>query len=118
MEIIALVDILKFIAALVFVLALMIGLAIFIKRVELKGGPVARLQKRRLKIIESLNMDARHRLVLIQRDNQQHLVILSSNGETIVETGIEATQDNAELKNKDLENKKTDILQNETAKAA
>lgn len=82
---------LTFAAALVFVLALMGLLAFVLKRFGpgAAGGLIS-TGKRRLKIIETLPLDARRKAVLLQRDNRQHLVILGPAGETVVETDIEA----------------------------
>jgi flagellar protein FliO/FliZ len=77
---------------LLFVLSLMGGLAFALKYFGIGGA--ARLipaDKRRLKIVETLPLDARHRAILLRRDNKEHLVILSPTGETVVETGIAVT---------------------------
>ena len=42
----------------------------------------------RLKVLETRAIDARTRLVLIQRDNQEHLLLLTPAGATVVETAI------------------------------
>jgi flagellar protein FliO/FliZ len=87
---------LRLIAALGFVLALMGGLALILKKLGVAGTPVTQGNKRRLKVVESIPLDARRRLVLIQRDGKQHLVILGANSETVVETDIEPlASDNA-----------------------
>ena len=44
---------------------------------------------------EALPLDARRRLILLRRDDREHLVILGTNGETVVEQGIESRQDKA-----------------------
>ncbi len=75
-------------AALVFVLALMGGLAFVLRKLGLSGPAVNIQGKRRLKVIESLPLDARRRLVLLQCDDEQHLVILGPSGETVVKNGI------------------------------
>jgi flagellar protein FliO/FliZ len=81
-------DLLKMLAALVFVVSLMGGLALVLKRLGL-GGPVAiGPAQKRLKIIEVSALDGRRRLVLLQRDDVQHLVILGPTTETVIETGI------------------------------
>jgi flagellar protein FliO/FliZ len=88
-----LTDYLKFLFALLFVLSLMGGLAMALKYFGVGG--VSRLipaDKRRLKIIEMLPLDARHRAILLRRDDKEHLVILSTSGETVVETGIPVTE--------------------------
>jgi flagellar protein FliO/FliZ len=113
MEILTLTDLLKFISALLFVLSLMVGLAYIVKRMELKGSNVTKLGRKRVKVLESTNIDARRRLVLIQRDNKQHLVILSPNSETVVESWEES-----EIETTNLKDIKTDILKDEAGKAA
>lgn len=92
MTIISFAQFVKFAAALVFVLALMGGLALVMRRVN--GAQVSKISgRRRLKIVESLPLDPRRRLVLLKRDDCEHLVILGTNGETVIETGIRAGQD-------------------------
>ena len=51
-----------------------------------KGDPTAR----RLAIVEIMSVDPRRKLVLVQRDDKEHLILLSATGETVVETGIDA----------------------------
>ena len=90
------VDYLKFFFALIFVLALMGGLAYILKRVGWGQGrisPLGQKNKKRLKIVEILPIDARRKAVILQRDNTQHLVLLSSTGETVLETNIKAPKD-------------------------
>jgi flagellar protein FliO/FliZ len=86
-------DLVRLFLALAIVLALMGGLAFVMKKLGLAGtfGDIPG-KKGRLKLLETLPLDARRRLVLIQRDDRQHLVILGVNGETVVEAGIESQQ--------------------------
>lgn len=77
----------KFFAALLFVLGLMGGLALVMKKLGLQGR-VLSTGKERLKILEILPLDTRRRLLLIRRDDAEHLVILGASGETVVETNI------------------------------
>ncbi len=83
-------QIFRLLAALAFVVALMGGLALLLKKLGLPGTPDVPANKRRLKIVESLPLDARRRLVLLQCDTTQHLVILSASGETVIGTDIES----------------------------
>lgn len=79
---------LKFVAALLFVLAL-IGLLAWLARrfgLGLRAGPV--VGARRLALVEVMVLDARRRLVLVRRDDVEHLLLLGANGESVVETGI------------------------------
>ncbi|MCB1651066.1 MAG: flagellar biosynthetic protein FliO [Alphaproteobacteria bacterium] len=91
-------ELLKMGAALLFVLGLMGALVLVLKKLGLANpAPITRGDKR-LKIVESVPLDARRRLMLIQRDDVQHLVICGQNGETVVETGIKSldNEDHAE----------------------
>jgi flagellar protein FliO/FliZ len=77
--------------SLIFVLAL-IGLFAWLLR---KFGPPARLKRggaRRLSIVEVQPIDARRRLVLVRRDDREHLILLGIGQDLVVETGIEPPQ--------------------------
>lgn len=78
----------KMLLALVFVVGLMGVLALVMKKLGLGGNVNMPGAKRRLKVIETTPIDARHRMAIIQRDDVQHLVIFGPNGETVVETNI------------------------------
>lgn len=93
MELISLPDLLRFVAALVFVLALMGGLSLVMRRIN--AGTRARIGKRRLGIVESLPLDARNRLVIVQCDKREHLLIIGANGQRVIETMPESRQDSA-----------------------
>ena len=89
-------QILRLIFAMLFVLALMGMLNVVVKRVygtQLQTGN----KKRRLQIVETLPIDVRRRLVLLRRDDREHLVILGTNGETVIEQGIESGQNSVSL---------------------
>jgi flagellar protein FliO/FliZ len=86
-----LTDYARFIFALLFVLALMGGLYMALQYFTNKGslGSLKLNAKRRLKIIEVLPIDQKHKAVLISRDGvTEHLVILGASSETILETNI------------------------------
>lgn len=81
---------LKFFSAFVFVLALMLLLSWFLKRIGLSGPLVTNAGKRRLTVVEFLSIGHRHRLVLVRRDDREHLLLLGPQGEAVVETSIPA----------------------------
>ena len=81
-------DYIKFIAAFCLVLGLMGGLALVLKRIGLGNVGMMPADKRRLKIVEILQLDPRRKAVLIRRDDTDHLVILGPSGETVIETNI------------------------------
>jgi flagellar protein FliO/FliZ len=79
----------QFVAALAFVLALIAGCAWAVRRFGLFSQMAPKLGgKRRLSIVETLGLDAKRRLVLVRRDDKEHLVILGPASETVVEAGI------------------------------
>ncbi|MBL4803440.1 MAG: FliO/MopB family protein [Alphaproteobacteria bacterium] len=81
-------SLLKMLAALLFVLGLMGGLALVLRKFGFSGRVSTPGEKARLKIVESIPVDARRRIAIIQRDDVQHLVIFGPEGETVVETNI------------------------------
>lgn len=89
------VEFVKYMAALVFVLALMWGLSLIMRRVNAGSGLMMKSQ-RRLRIIETIPLDHKRRLMLIRRDDREHLVILGATGETVVESGIAAHENISE----------------------
>lgn len=79
-------------AALLFVLGL-IGLAGWAyRRYGGQFGAAVRptAQTRRLKVVESTNIDGRHRLVLVARDDVEHLLVVGLDTSILVENGITA----------------------------
>ena len=81
-------DYIKFVAALILVLAMMGGLALILKKLGLDRAGGITSGKRRLKIIEIMNIDTKHKAALIQCDDKQHLMLLNANGDTIIESNI------------------------------
>ena len=82
---------LKLIIALGVVILLMGGLVMVLKMLGLSSQTSVKSgDKRRLKVVESLPLDARRRAVILKCDNKEHLVILNSNGETVIENDIPA----------------------------
>ena len=79
---------LRFILVLVFVLGLVFLLAWVLKRFGYTGV-VGKAQSRRLRIIETALLGPKHRLVLIRRDDVEHLLVLGPNHEAVVEIGIQ-----------------------------
>lgn len=85
-------QIFRFLLALVFVLGLIGVLALAAKR----AGFSARATRatpgsgKRLSIVEVMAVDAKRRLVLIRRDEREHLVLLGVDRDLVVETDIAA----------------------------
>lgn len=77
--------------ALAFVAGLIGALAWVARRFGLGGGMAVRPGKtRRLQVEEMLVLDAKRRLVLVRRDDTEHLLLLGATGEQVVECDIPA----------------------------
>ena len=84
---------LRFLLALIFVVGMIGALAYVAKRSlpmfrTINTGPT-----RRIGIVEVTGLDARRRLVLLRRDDVEHLVILGPTSETVVEKNIPTVSD-------------------------
>ena len=93
MELISFSQIAQLLLALAFVVALMGGLALIVKKLGLSHSAPVYKGKKRLKIVESQALDARRRLVLVQCDDKQHLVMLGINSDTVIQTDIKPVED-------------------------
>lgn len=83
---------LRTIGSLILVLG-MIGLAAWVgKRYAPGSGPrLSRNAKKRLEIVEVKQIDPRHRLVLVRRDDIEHLLMVGASSSLVVETSIGAS---------------------------
>ena len=79
----------RFLLALIFVLAI-IGILAWIARRYgvLKGTVRPASGERRLEVIEVAPIDSKRRLLLLRRDNTEHLILMSPTNELVVEKGI------------------------------
>ncbi len=82
----------RFLAALILVIALIGAAAWVVRRLGLAGRlPSARGRAaRRLGVIEYMALDPKTRLVLVRRDQTEHLLMLGAAGPVVVERGIDA----------------------------
>ncbi|MBL4601498.1 MAG: FliO/MopB family protein [Emcibacteraceae bacterium] len=84
--------IIQFIFALGFVIALLLAFAYgakklgFIARVTINQGGK---QKKRLNIVEILPVDAKRRLMIIRRDDTEHLIMLGAERDLLIEQNID-----------------------------
>ena len=83
----------RFFLALGFVLVLIAGLAALVRRSgfgdRLAMTPSS-VGERRLALVEVRPLDAKRKLVLLRRDDREHLVLLGAGGDLLIESGIEA----------------------------
>jgi len=80
------VSYLRFILALLLVLGLLALAAFLLRRSGFGAKVIGR--SRRLAVLESLPVSPRHRLVLIRRDDVEHLLLLGPEGDLVVESRI------------------------------
>lgn len=84
---------LRFALALGLVIAIIVALAWMARRYGFGGIAVKPAGKRRrLGVVEVLTLDPRRRLVIVRRDNVEHLLLLGGTQETVVETGIPSSE--------------------------
>lgn len=77
----------RFLGALLFVLAL-IGGATWLARRYMTGGAIGTSGRRRLSLVETLFLDGKSRLVLVRRDDAEHLLVVGPQGAVVVEQHI------------------------------
>ena len=84
-------DFARYLGALVLVLGLIGGAALAARRFGVPGlaKPTA---QRRLRIVETLMISPRQRLVLVRRDDVEHLVMICPDGASVIEAGIPASE--------------------------
>jgi len=80
---------LRFLSALLVALGLIGGFAWLARRSGMGGIQTSkRGRSDRLDVVEALSIDARRRLVIIRRDDQEHLILLGPESELVIETNI------------------------------
>ncbi len=90
-----LATILRFALALVSVLILIVALGWVLRRYG-PGGVSPKANGRRIGVLDATSLDAKRRLVLIRRDDVEHLLLVSPSHETVIETGITPPRQAAE----------------------
>jgi len=82
----------RFLLALLLVLALIAALTWAARRFGLGGQLVPNTGKSpRLTIVEVKTIDPRRKLLLVRRDNREHLILLGVESDLLLESGIEAS---------------------------
>jgi flagellar protein FliO/FliZ len=84
-----LIDFARYLGALMLVLAL-VGFAALAARRFGVPGIISANATRRLAVVETLMLDARHKLFILRRDDKEHLVLVGPEGTSVVESGIPA----------------------------
>ena len=84
-----LIDIARYLGALMLVLAL-VGFAALAARRFGVPGIMSANSTRRLAVVETLMLDARHKLFILRRDDKEHVVLVGPDGSSVIESGIAA----------------------------
>jgi len=83
------IDPLRFVFAFLFVIGLIGALALGLKRYGKAQKFFAMPDENsRLKVVETRWIDVKRKLVLVKRDNVEHLLLVSDKGEQVIESGI------------------------------
>jgi flagellar protein FliO/FliZ len=83
------IDVARYLGALMLVLAL-VGIAALAARRFGLPGLTSGSASRRLGVVETLMIDTRHKIYLLRRDDREHLVLVGPEGASVVESGIAA----------------------------
>ena len=88
-------DYLRFVLALVAVLGLIALFAWIVRRFRLGGLAGSAMKSGRLEIVETLPIDGRQRIVLIRRDEKEHLLLIGQDRSMLIENSIERPKEPA-----------------------
>lgn len=91
-----LVEYFRFALALCFVLGLIGACGFAAKRFGLTARPGAPGNKDRLAIVEVRAIDAKRKLLLIRRDDVQHLLLLGGQQDLLIEANIRRAEDSGQ----------------------
>jgi flagellar protein FliO/FliZ len=81
----------RFVLSLILVLGLLLGALWAVRRygIGIGGMQMSRSgARRRLALVEVMPMDAKHKLVLVRRDDREHLLVLGPDAPVVVERDI------------------------------
>ncbi len=78
----------------VFVAAAIVAVALIWRTYIERGGPGANMFKpkveKRLEVLDQAMLDGRRKLVIIRRDDKEHLIMTGGPVDVVIETGIES----------------------------
>jgi len=83
------IDVLRYFGALLLVLAMVGGAGLLARRFGVPGVTKAAGVKR-LAVVETLMLGPRQRLIILRRDDVEHLVLSGPDGASVIESGIPA----------------------------
>ncbi|MGE0408138.1 MAG: FliO/MopB family protein [Amphiplicatus sp.] len=84
------IDFSRIFFALIAVIGLIGLCAVIARKAGFASGALSIARRRRLRLVETLPLDARRRAAIICCDGREHLVILGATTETVIETNLPA----------------------------
>jgi flagellar protein FliO/FliZ len=81
--------------------AVLIGILLvlwLLKMLFKASGTISRGRNRRLGVIDTLAIDTKRQLLIVRRDNVEHLLLVGGPQDVVIETGIPVTEDTTPLK--------------------
>ena len=74
------------------VVIVLIVLGLWVLKFFMKSGVAMRPQGRRVQVVEQVQLDAKRQLLVIRRDNVEHLIMTGGPQDLVIETGIPAAE--------------------------
>lgn len=74
------------------VVIVLIVLGLWVLKFFMKAGVAMRPQGRRVQVVEQVQVDAKRQLLVIRRDNVEHLVMTGGPQDVVIESGIPAAE--------------------------
>ncbi len=72
------------------IVLVLIVLALWVLKVSFRASNQFIRRNKRLTIIDSINIDAKRQLIIVRRDNVEHLILTGGSTDVVVESGIPA----------------------------
>ncbi len=89
------IEYLRALLALLFVVALIFVLSFALRRSGLDKRLIGNKGNARLRVVETLYLDPRHRLVIVQHDQREHLLLIGPHGSQPIATSEKSGTDAA-----------------------
>ncbi len=77
------------------IVLVLIVFGLWVLKFFMKAGTAMRAQGRRVQVVEQVQVDAKRQLIVIRRDNVEHLVMTGGPQDLVIESGIPAAEKTA-----------------------
>lgn len=76
----------RWIVATVITFGLMFVAAIYAKKYSMGNKTPFKNTVRRMRILETLHIDAKHKVVIFKQDNKEHTILIGPNSQSVIES--------------------------------